>query len=145
MGYVLFEEAELAAQLEMESLTWRGYLIIMLVLVALLFLIKKYRITSDQIIIHHPGWNKSFNIKDLTDVEKVPEAAKKGIGLFGIWGIGSFSGIAKNRRYGIHTVYINNSKNAVALKFGSKTVILSPNHPSDFIHLLQEKLNERSE
>ena len=145
MGYALFRDIKFAAQLETGSLTWRMVLIILLVLIAMLFCIQKYSITSEHIIIYHPGWNKSFNIKELTDVEKVPPVSRKCIGLFGIWGIGSFSGIAKNRRYGIHTVYITNDKNAVALTFGSKTVLLSPNHPSDFIHLLQEKLNEKSE
>ena len=137
---VVLQTIALSSRLDAEAITWRIGLVIVLGLSSALFFIRKYSVTSDFINIHHLGWSTSLKIQDLTEIEKVPIEGKGGIGLFGIWGVYSFTGIARSNAYGFHKLYMTNQRHAVALKFGKKTVLLSPDNPEKFIAILQSRL-----
>lgn len=119
-------------------------LVIFVGITSALFFIRGYSITTDAVQILHFGWTTSLKIKDLSGIERVPLGAMSGIGLFGIWGIFSFTGIARNSTYGVHSRYLTNRLHAVALKFGEKTVMISPDDPEEFINLLRSYLKQKA-
>jgi len=141
---VVLETIAKASRLDTGMIAFRIGLVIFIGIVSVLFLIRGYSVTNDAVQILHFGWATSLKIKDLTEVEKVPFEAMNGIGLFGIWGIFSFTGIARNSTYGIHRRYLTNRFHAVALKFGSKTIVVSPDDPGKFINLLRTHLEQKA-
>ena len=142
---VALETVGKASRFDSETIALRIGLAALIVLNSIFCLIRGYSITPDTIEINHIGRAKKFKIRDITDIEKVPLGARNGFGLCGIWGIYSFTGIAINSTYGIHKRYLTNRSNAVALKFGKKTVVVSPDDPDRFIQEVQGKIAYSSE
>jgi hypothetical protein len=140
---VVLETIAKASLFDSGTIALRIGLVIFVGITSALFFIRGYSITTDAVHILHFGWATSLKIKNLTGVEKVPLGATSGIGLFGIWGIYSFTGIARNSTYGIHRRYLTNRFHAVALKFGKKTVVVSPDDPEAFIKLLRSYLEQK--
>ena len=140
---VVLETIAKVSRFDSGTIALRIGLVIFVGITSALFFIRGYSITTDAVHILHFGWATSLKIKDLTGVEKVPLGATSGIGLFGIWGIYSFTGIARNSSYGIHRRYLTNRFHAVALKFGKKTVVVSPDDPEAFIKLLRSYLEQK--
>lgn len=145
LALVVLDTIAKASRLDSEMIALRIGLVLFIGITSALFLIRGYRITNEAIQILHLGWATSLKIKDLTDVELVPFEARNGIGLLGIWGIYSFTGLAQNSAYGIHRRYLTNRIHAVALKFGKKTVVVSPDVPEKFIKLLRSHIGQKAD
>lgn len=137
---VVLESIAKASRFDSGMIALRIGLVIIVGITSVLFFIRGYSITTDAVQILHLGWATSLKIKDITEVEKVPLGARGGIGLFGIWGLYSFTGIARNSTYGIHRRYLTNRLHSVALKFGRKTIMVSPDNPEEFIKEVKARL-----
>ena len=142
---VVLQTIALSPKFDSNTISWRIGLVIFIGVSSALFFIRGYSITADSIQIHHLGWITSLKIKDLKSAEPAPLEVMSGIGLCGIWGIYSFTGIARSSAYGMHRRYLTNRSNAVALKFGGKTVLISPDDPKKFIKSLQSHLEQINE
>lgn len=112
-------------------------LVVLIGITSISWFIRGYTITSDSILINHPGWTTKLDLKKLSSASRVPVGAYAGIGLFGVWGAYSVTGIAYSSTYGLHRRYLTNRWNSVVLKFGDKVVLVSPDNPDEFIGLLQ--------
>ncbi len=117
---------------------WLGPL---MCLVAALFIVRGYRIDTNRLIIRRLLWETKIDLSGLKRAEYNPEAVKSSIRTFGNGGLFSFSGFFKNSTLGTYRQYVTNHNNAVILYFDSKTIVISPDNPENFVYAVNQFKN----
>jgi hypothetical protein len=119
--------------------TWSVIVLFIPILAALgsmFFAIRGYVITDSQIIINHIGWKRTFEIAKLTQATFEPQVTAGSIRVWGNGGLFSFSGYFRNSVLGSYRAYMTNAADAVVLRFGEDTVVISPADPVGFVEAL---------
>lgn len=112
------------------------FLPIVLVIGALFYAIRSYTITDSHITVNHIGWKRTFEISKLTKATHEPFVTAGSIRIWGNGGLFSFSGYYRNRNLGSYRAYMTNAADAVVLRFGEDTVVISPRDPEKFVDAL---------
>ena len=100
-----------------------------------LFTIRGYTITPDAILVHRLLWSTTLARAGLESARFVPHAMRWSIRTFGNGGFFSFSGFYWNKALGAYRAYVTDPARTVVLHYRtSRTVLLSPAAPQDFVH-----------
>jgi hypothetical protein len=120
------------------ALWWLAWLPVALALGCTLFSIRGYTITPDAILVHRLVWNTSLSRAGLESARFVPNAMRWSIRTFGNGGFFSFSGFYWNKTLGAYRAYVTDPARTVVLHYrSSRTVLLSPASPEDFVNDLR--------
>ncbi len=115
----------------------RFWLPLLLPFLALPFMVRGYRIVTGALMVRRLFWETRIPLAGLASAEHEPEIMKGCLRLFGNGGLFSFTGWFWNRRHGMFRVIATNTEDMVALEIGGKTIVVSPDRPSEFIATLK--------
>ena len=97
------------------------------------FMVLGYELTAGELRIRRFGWHSVFPLSSLRCAEYNPDAMARSLRTFGNGGLFSVCGHFKNRELGRYRAFVTDPKNAVVLRFGEKTVVISPDRPEEFV------------
>ncbi len=109
--------------------------------IAALFTVRGYRIGNNQLNIRRLLWETKIDLSNLKRVEFNPQAIQSSVRTFGNGGLFSFSGFFKNSNLGTYRHYSTNYQNAVVLYFDSKTIVITPDNPENFVSAIMQFKN----
>lgn len=104
-----------------------------IVLCCLPFMIRSYAITGDAILIRRLFWTTRLDRAGLKSAESVPKAMNKSLRTCGNGGGFSFTGWYWNKSLGFYRAFVTDLNRTVVLRFGQRTVVVSPDDPEDFV------------
>jgi hypothetical protein len=111
---------------------WAALLPLSMILGAALFTIRGYTVERDSILVHRLLWATRLPRTGLKSATHDPALIAGGIRIFGNGGFFSFSGWFRNKHLGTYRAYITDPSLAVVLRYGDRTVVLSPGDPERF-------------
>ena len=109
--------------------------------VAALFSIQGYLLTSDSLSIQRLGWHSRLPLATLQAVEADPDATSGSVRVFGNGGMFCFTGTFANDRLGSYRAFGTDRRRAVVLKFSERTVVITPGDPQAFAAKITELRN----
>jgi len=100
----------------------------------LLFTIRGYAVTPDAILVHRLFWTTRLPLSGLQSAEVAPDVMRRSIRVFGNGGLFSLTGWFRNKALGAYRAFVTDPHRAVVLHFPTRTVVVSPSAPEDFVH-----------
>ena len=99
-----------------------------------LFMSRGYTVTPTAILVHRLLWTTRLPLTGLQSAQFEPDAMRGSIRTFGNGGLFSFSGFFRNKALGAYRAFVTDLHRTVVLRFRSRTVVVSPSAPEEFIH-----------
>lgn len=118
------------------NLSWIALLAFAIVIGSIPFGIRGYSITADSILIHRLFWDNRLSRADLQAADFLPNVMRGSIRVCANGGVFSFSGYFYKKGLGIYRAFVANQAQTVVLHFPRRKVIISPNHPEEFVNEL---------
>ena len=115
-------------------LPWIAFPPLAIVFGGALFTIRGYTITPEAILVHGLFWTTRLPLANLQSAQFKPHAMRWNIRTFGNGGLFSFSGRFRNRALGAYRALVTDPHRTVVLRFRTRTVVVSPSAPDEFIH-----------
>lgn len=115
-------------------------LLLSLIPLCALFVVRGYAITPDAVLIRRAFWWTRLPRKELTSAEVVPNAMRRALRVCGNGGFYSVTGFFWSRSLGHFRPYVTDLSRTVVLRFGCRTVVLSPEDPEEFVRALRENV-----
>jgi hypothetical protein len=112
---------------------WIALLPVVIVLITLLFMVRGYVVTADEIVVERPFWSTRFERARLHSASIDPEALRGSLRLFGNGGMFSFTGLFWNSKLGRFRAFITDPRRSVILRFADRIVVISPADPDAFV------------
>lgn len=110
------------------------WLLPLIELACLPFMVLGYEITDEAVFVRRPLWKTRLGRSDLRSAEVVPGAMDKCLRTCGNGGGFSFTGWYWSKSLGSFTAYATDLGKTVVLRFGKRTVVVSPDRPEDFVN-----------
>ena len=104
---------------------------------ALPFAIRGYRLQDGTLRIQRPGWATRLDLDGLLKAEADPSAMSGSLRIAGNGGLFSFTGWFWSRRLGRYRAFVMDPARSVILKFSDRTVVVSPDAPDEFVAALR--------
>ena len=114
--------------------SWIAFLPLVIVCGGILFTIRGYTVTPDAILVHRLLRTTRLPLVGLRSAEVEPEAMRRSIRTFGNGGLFSFSGWFRNNALGAYRAFVTDPHRTVVLHFSTRTVVVSPSAPEEFVH-----------
>lgn len=111
---------------------WVPWLLPAIVLACVPFVVRGYAITGDAILIRRLFWTTRLERSGLTSAEARPRAMRGSLRTCGNGGGFSFTGWYWSKALGAYRAYVTDLDRTVVLRFGKRTVVVSPDAPEDF-------------
>lgn len=102
-----------------------------------LFTVRGYSVTPDAILIHRLLWTTRLSLAGLHSAQVEPDAMRRSLRLFGNGGLFSFTGFFRSKALGVYRAFVTDPHRTVVLHFPTRTVVLSPSAPEEFVHDLR--------
>lgn len=112
--------------------SWVPWLLPVIVLGCLPFVVRGYAITGDEILIRRLFWTTRLDCSGLTSAEAQPRAMSGSLRTCGNGGGFSFTGWYWNKNLGAYRAFVTDPDRTVVLRFGKRTLVVSPEAPEDF-------------
>lgn len=100
---------------------------------SLLFRIRYYEVTPDQVVIYGTGWKRSLARRDIIRAERLKNAFQGAWRIFGNGGIWCVSGRFKSRDLGKFRAYVSDPKRVVLIVLRDDVILISPSDPNRFL------------
>lgn len=113
--------------------SWPNILIIFIMSFCSFYTIRGYTLTDNAIFVHRLLWSSKISLKGLESAQYEPDAMRSSIRLFGNGGLFSFTGIFRNKKFGMYRAYVTDQRRTVVLYFHKSIVVISPDDPNEFI------------
>lgn len=104
-----------------------------IVLACVPFVVRGYVITEDAILIRRLFWATRLDRAHFSSAEHIPGAMSKCLRVCGNGGGFSFTGWYWSKQLGFYRAFVTDLNRTVVLRFGKKTVVVSPEKPQDFV------------
>ncbi len=108
-----------------------------ILLVALLFVVRGYQLDRSGLYVERLLWRTRVGLDGLTRAWHDPSAMRRSLRLFGNGGLFAVTGVFQNKSLGRYRAFVTNPKLAVVLRFGKRTVVVSPAYPHALLGQLQ--------
>jgi hypothetical protein len=112
--------------------------------IAFLSIVSGYSLSASELQVQRPLWNNSFALAELVEVTGDAQAFKGALCLFGNGGLFSFTGYFWTRKLGFYRAFATDPQRAVVLKFGRRTIVITPDDPLRFIVRTRTHLASRN-
>jgi hypothetical protein len=99
-----------------------------------------YRIENNTLQVLRWGGNVVFNLAEVRDVRLVDQPLQGAYRLAGSDGLGGFLGHFRSDKFGDIRLFLTDTDQAVMIDFSGKKVLISPQHPQDFIKVLSDSI-----
>lgn len=99
---------------------------------------KGYEVTETEIVIVRAASKVHIPLGTVKDVKILPKVSKRGlIRVMGNGGLFGYYGEFRNKDLGTMEWYLTKRSNVVLVQTDKAKILLSPNHPEDFVKLLR--------
>lgn len=98
--------------------------------------VRGYSVVDGQLLIHRLGWASRLDLGRLASADYSPGATLGSARTFGIGGLFGFVGHFRNAVLGPYRAYATDPANAVVLRFGRETVVVTPERPAEFVAVI---------
>ncbi|VGO21707.1 PH domain-containing protein [Pontiella sulfatireligans] len=115
----------------------------LLLVLALPFIIRGYKVSDGVLIIKRLGWETRFPLDSLRSVAVVPNALRGSIRLCGNGGLFVFAGLYRNKALGKFRAFVNDLNKTVVLCFAERTIVVSPDDPVAFVQAVEAFASRR--
>ena len=112
--------------------SWRGWLLVALVVGCALFTIRGYTVTPDAILVHRLVWNTRLPLAGLQSARFERTRRRWGVRI-GNGGFFSFSGFHYTPGLGLWRILVTDHRRLVMLRYPNRMVAISPSAPEDFV------------
>jgi hypothetical protein len=112
---------------------WVGVLPLLPVPISALFIVRGYRITPDAILVRRSFWDTRLPRAGLSLAVNEPNAMRGSLRTFGNGGAFSFTGWYWSRGLGAYRAFVTDRRRTVVLRYGRRTIVLSPENPEEFV------------
>ena len=102
-----------------------------------LFAAFSYEITDTHLLIRRLLWTTKIPLPLGVTAEFEPHAMKGSLRIFGNGGIFGFYGWFWSTRLGRYSAYVTDMSRSVVIRAGSKTIVVSPDRPEEFVELMR--------
>ena len=106
---------------------------LLVVATSVLFMVRGYVVTADEILVRRPLWSTRFERAKLESAAVDPAALRGSIRLFGNGGLFSFTGLFRSPKLGRYRAYVTDPSRSVVLRFADRVVVISPADPDAFV------------
>jgi hypothetical protein len=110
-----------------------------LVLGALLFVVRSYRIDGGHLSIRRMFWNTTIPLLGIHQAVHDPTAIKGSLRIFGNGGLFGMTGLYWNRNLGRFRLFATDPAKAVVLRLHGRIVVISPDEPEEFLRELERQ------
>lgn len=117
---------------------WTHWVLLATVLLSLFFSISGYSVRQGKLFIHRIGWATKYDLSTLTGCQVNPHAMMGSIRLFGNGGLFCIIGGYRNAVLGNFRAYTTDPARCVVLRFGARTIVVSPDDPEAFAAVIEE-------
>lgn len=115
------------------TLAWASVVPLLLVAGSALFTIRGYTVTPEALLVHRLLWKTRVPLTGLQSARIEPDAMRWSLRLFGNGGLFSFSGWYRNKALGTYRAWVTDPGRTVVLRYGTRTVVVSPSEPEAFV------------
>ena len=115
-----------------------------IILVVALFAVRGYAIEGNDFVIYRPTRKTCYPISSIVKCWEDPQAMKGSWRIFGIGGIFVFAGLFRNKTLGSYYAYATDPQKAVVIKMTDRTIVVTPDSPSQLINQLNSILSKNS-
>ena len=119
---------------------WLGLLPLLILLACALFSIRGYSLTASTLRVHRPFWTTQVSLANLSSARFEPSAMRWSLRLWGNGGLFSITGFFFNRPLGRYRAWVTDPHRTVVLRFPTRTLLISPSEPEEFINHLRSLL-----
>jgi hypothetical protein len=130
---VLAVTVPLFFKIKSETDHWLVAALMLMLPVAALFAIRSYAIEVNELLIRRLLWTTRLPLAGLQSVEAVPNVMRGSLRLFGNGGMFSITGWYWSRALGHYRALVTDLNQTVVLRFPKRTVVVSPEHPAQFV------------
>lgn len=123
-------------------LRWAAVFPVVLVLWTALYTVVGYTIAGNEILVHRLLWATHLPLGGLSEAQYEPEAMRSAVRVMGIGGLFSWTGYYWSKRLGRYRAFVTDPRRTVVLRFGEKTVVVSPEEPEAFVKELASRLEK---
>jgi hypothetical protein len=116
---------------------WLAWLPLVVIVGSVLFLIRGYSVTSEEMGVRRLFWCTRVSLAELISARVESGAMRWSVRLCGNGGFFSITGYYFNRSLGRYRAWVTDADRVVVLRFPSRTVVISPAEPEEFILDLQ--------
>lgn len=110
-----------------------------IVMGCLVFMVRGYVVTDRELIIQRLGWANRWSLARLESVTVDPQAMRYSLRLWGNGGLFAFCGWFRNKKLGLYRAFATDPKRSVVLRFGSQTIVVTPDDPNAFVRAIQAR------
>ncbi len=124
-----------------ETPLWTLAMVVMplsVLIISLLFMIRGYELSGDELSVLRLLWRSRVSLDGLQAAEINPEAMRRSLRTFGNGGLFCFAGRFRNKKLGPYRAFATDPKLAVVLKFGDRTVVVTPDNPRKLVARLHK-------
>ena len=111
--------------------------VLSMLVVCRIYSVRGYSVKDGRLFVHRFGWAKRFDLATLSEAAYEPGAMQGSVRTWGIGGVFGFIGHFRNGVLGPYRAYATDPARTVVLKFGGKTVVVTPEHPAEFVAAVQ--------
>jgi len=115
---------------------WFGLIPALVLLGALPFGIRGYRVWPDRLEVVRYGWVTRISLNDFRTATADPDAMRNSIRTLGNGGLFAFAGRFRNKRLGPYRAFATSPANAVVICFTKRKIVVTPEHPRRFLKAL---------
>jgi hypothetical protein len=116
-----------------ENHHWSRWLVLLLPLAVVPGTIRSYTIEPGAVVIQRLLWNTRLPLAGLISAAAQPDAMRRSLRLCGNGGMFSFTGWYRNPALGNYRAFVTDLNSTVVLKFATRTVVVSPERPEEFV------------
>ncbi len=115
---------------------WLGAMMLAVVAGCGLGCVRDYTITPDAILVQRSFWATRIPRAGLESARFEPRALCGSIRTCGNGGLFAWTGFFWNKAFGFYRAYVTDHRRTVVLRFATRTIVVSPDDPEEFIAAL---------
>ncbi len=122
-------------------LVWSSAAVVLLIIGGTsLWMIRRFELTDEAIIIRRSFWTNRIPLAKVESAEVDARACERAWKTMGNDGLFAMHGRFRSKRLGKFQAYVTDPANAVVLKVPGDTIVISPEHPRQFVSDLNRRL-----
>jgi len=115
-----------------------GWLLLAVLVVPVFYMVRGYTITPTHLEVSRLGWTSRLPLEGLQSATVERGVMARSLRTFGNGGLFAITGRFRNARLGAYRAYVTYTERTVVLRFGSVTLVVSPDDPEAFTRAITE-------
>lgn len=110
-----------------------------------LWMIRRFELTDEALVVRRSFWSNRIPLAKIESAEVDARACERAWKTMGNDGLFAMHGRFRSKRLGKFQAYVTDPANAVVLKVPGDTIVISPEHPHQFVNELNRRIERLKE